>query len=383
MNDSCNSAKDGESMKTPVTDKSSNCNTLEACRRTIDDIDSRIVSLLVTRMQAAARTGRIKETAGLPTLDQSRETEVLDRVTALAGEGQDRAFVRQVYLEIIAASRAAQDRPKVSFLGPAGTFTHQAAAAVFGPSASFEPAGRLGEVFSCIERGECTFGVVPAENSYEGSVDLTLDLLYPYEGHIIGEHLMPIRHQLLGNGKNLSSVKRIHSHPMALAQCSRWLAAHTPDAALKEEASTAAAAERAAHDPDAAAIAGAICAGIYGLGVLAADVADDPGNTTRFLILGTQMREPTGADKTSILFSLPHRPGALQAVLTPPAEEGINLSRIDSRPVKGRAWEYLFFVDLEGHALDDGVRRVLERMRVCCTHLRVLGSYPAFRAAGM
>ena len=367
-------------MKKPLNEKSVDCLTLEDCRKTIDEIDSRIVSLLSFRMKAASRTGSIKETAGLPTLDQTRETEVLERVMSLARDELDRDFLRRVYAEIIAASRAVQDRPKVSFLGPAGTFTHQAAAAVFGPLATLEAAASLGEVFSCIERRDCMFGVVPAENSYEGSVDLTLDLLYTYDVHVVGEHLMPIRHQLLGNAEDVSSVSRIHSHPMALAQCSRWIATHAPHAELKEEASTAAAAEKASREPASAAVAGAICAQTYSLDVLAPDVADDPGNTTRFLMLGTRMQEPSGADKTSILFSLPHRPGALHSVLTPPADKGIDLTRIDSRPVKGRAWEYLFFVDLEGHAMDEKVKLVLEEMRACCTHLRVLGSYPAFRA---
>ncbi len=370
-------------MKKPPMENSGICGTLEECRKTIDEIDSRIVSLLSSRMEAATRTGRIKEKAGLPTLDRAREAEVLDRVETLAGENLDRAFLRRIYTEIIAASRSAQDRLKVGFLGPEGTFTHQAAAAFFGPSAIFEPKARLGEVFSCTEQRFCTFGVVPAENSYEGSVDLTLDLLYTYQVHIVGEYLMPIRHQLIGKCPDLFSVKRIHSHPMALAQCSRWLSSHANRAELKEEASTAAAAEKAAKDPEAAAIAGVICAENYNLDILAADVADDPGNTTRFLIIGMQMQEPTGADKTSILFSLPHSPGALHSVLTPGAEQGINLSRIDSRPVKGRAWEYLFFVDLEGHCRDQTVKRVIEEMRACCTHLRVLGSYPAFRAQGI
>jgi chorismate mutase/prephenate dehydratase len=350
---------------------------LEKCRKMIDEIDVKIVSLLSERIEQAASIGRLKEAAGFPPLDTVRESAVLERVNALAGDKLDKAFIQKLYTEIIEAARSVQMKPKVGFLGPSGTFTHQAAGCFFGRGVSFIPCTCLRDVFSGVEQEEFSFGLVPAENSYEGSIDLTLDLLEGYEVNIVGEQLMPIRHQLLGNGRNLSDVAIIYSHPMALAQCSRRLTELAPHAAQREETSTAAAAGKAALDAGSAAVAASICGEIYGLRILAADVADDTGNTTRFLVLGKGMQKPTGTDKTSIIFSLPHRPGALQSVLTPPAERGINLSRIDSRPVKGRAWEYLFFVDLEGHVEEAPLKKTLEEMLACCTYLRVLGSYPA------
>jgi chorismate mutase/prephenate dehydratase len=346
-------------------------------REAIDEIDAQIVSLLAERIIKAAETGRIKKEAGFPLVDCVREAEVLDRVTLLAGDRLDSRLLRRIYSQIIEAARSVQQMPEVGFLGPLGTFTHQAASVFFRGSFSFLPCGRLRDIFSGVERKEFSFGIVPAENSWEGSVDITLDLLDRYEVNIVGEQLLPIRHQLLGKGEDLSVVTRIHSHPMALAQCARRLSELAPHAEHKEETSTAAAAEKAAMNPGAAAVASSICAEIYGLRILAADVADDPGNTTRFLVLGIGMQKPTGADKTSIIFSLPHKSGALHSALTPPSEKGINLTRIDSRPVKGRSWEYLFFVDLEGHAECETMKNTLEEMQACCTNLRVLGSYPA------
>jgi chorismate mutase/prephenate dehydratase len=355
---------------------------IEKQREAIDEIDAQIVSLLAERIIKAAETGRIKKEVGFPLVDPVREAEVLDRVTSLAGDRLDSRMLRKIYSQIIGAARSVQQMPKVGFLGPLGTFTQQAATVFFRGSFSFVPCGRLRDVFSSVERKEFRFGIVPAENSWEGSVDITLDLLERYEVNIVGEQLLPIRHQLLGKGEDLSVVTRIYSHPMALAQCARRLSEIAPHAEHKEETSTAAAAEKAAVNPGAAAVASSICAEIYGLRILAADVADDPGNTTRFLVLGIGMQKPTGADKTSIIFSLPHKPGALHSALTPPSERGINLTRIDSRPVKGRSWEYLFFVDLEGHAEDQTVKKTLEEMQACCTYLRVLGSYPACHHIG-
>jgi chorismate mutase / prephenate dehydratase len=364
-------------MKKDAAKNSGKRNEIAKYRESIDEMDSQIVSLLVKRTRKAAGTGRIKKKTGFPLLDPAREDEVLDRVTALAGDSLDSRLLRSIYSRIIEAARSVQQPPKVGFLGPVGTFTHQAATVFFTGSFSFVPCGHLRDVFSSVERKKFSFGIVPVENSWEGSVDQTLDLLERYEVNIVGEQLLPIRHQLLGKGEDLSMVTRIHSHPMALAQCARRLSELAPHAEHKEETSTAAAAEKAAMIPGAAAVASSICAEIYGLRILAADVADDPGNTTRFLVLGIGMQKPTGADKTSIIFSLPHKPGALHSALTPPSERGINLTRIDSRPVKGRSWEYLFFADLEGHTEDETMKSTLEEMQACCTYLRVLGSYPA------
>lgn len=369
-------------MKKDTSKNSRQLEAIEKHREAIDKIDAQIVSLLAERVNKAAETGRIKKEAGLPLVDPVREAEVLDRVASLAGNRLDSRLLRRIYGQIIEAARSVQQLPKVGFLGPAGTFTHQAATLFFKGSFSFIPCVRVRDVFSGVERKEFSLGMVPAENSWEGSVDITLDLLERYEVNIVGEQLMPIRHQLLGRGEDLSLVTRIHSHPMALAQCSRRLLELAPHAEYKEETSTAAAAEKAAMDPGAAAVASSICAEIYGLRILEAEVADDPGNTTRFLVLGMGMQKRTGTDKTSIIFSLPHKPGSLHSVLTPPFERGINLTRIDSRPVKGRSWEYLFFVDLEGHMEDDTMKKTLEEMKSCCTYLRVLGSYPACHHIG-
>jgi chorismate mutase / prephenate dehydratase len=369
-------------MKKVTAKDSGKRELIEKHREAIEEIDAQIVSLLAKRVSKAAETGRIKKKAGLSLVDAVREAEVLDRVASLAGNRLDGRWLRRIYVQIIEAARSVQNLPGVGFLGPVGTFTHQAATLFFKGSFSFVPCGRVRDVFSGVERKEFSWGMVPAENSWEGSVDSTLDLLERHDVNIVGEQLMPIRHQLLGKGEDLSLVTRIHSHPMALAQCSRRLFELVPHAEYKEETSTAAAAEKAAMDPGAAAVASSICCKIYGLRILAADVADDPGNTTRFLVLGMGMPKRTGADKTSIIFSLPHKPGSLHSVLTPPSERGINLTRIDSRPAKGRSWEYLFFVDLEGHMEEDTMKNTLDEMKACCTYLRVLGSYPACHHPG-
>ena len=279
--------------------------------------------------------------------------------------------------EIMSAARAVQKTPAVAFLGPERTFTHQAALDLFGRSASFQAAETIEEVFSVVEKGLCQKGVVPIENSFEGSVNRTLDLFYQVDLKISAETFSRIRHHLLSREEHMGEITRLYSHPMAIAQCRTWLAAHLTGATVTEVSSTALGAKMASEEPGASAIGGRLAGEAYGLKILAESIEDISENFTRFLVIGKEETNPTGRDKTSILFLLRHIPGALHRALEALAKRGINLTRIESRPMKIRNWEYLFFVDLEGHEKEDRISDALKEMETDCLLLKRLGSYPA------
>jgi chorismate mutase/prephenate dehydratase len=243
--------------------------------------------------------------------------------------------------------------------------------------ASFRATETIEEVFGLVEKGVCHQGVVPIENSYEGSVNTTLDLFYKYDLKIGGEILLRIRHHILSKAGHMEEIKRLYSHPMPVAQCRSWLKTHMAHIPVTEVASTSLAARMAADEPGAAAVGSRFSAETYGLSVLEEHIEDHPDNVTRFLVIGKTRSEPTGKDKTSLLFFLSHKPGALHKALEALANRNVNMTRIGSRPMRARNWEYLFFVDLEGHEQDNNIREAIKEMEASCAFMKRLGSFPA------
>lgn len=350
---------------------------LDEYRRRIDDIDETLQSLINERVRLAREIGAVKLQAGAATVYRpEREAQILRRVMARnQGPLTDEALVR-VFRELISATVAAEAPIAVAFLGPAGTYTHAAALKHFGASVTAVPQTTIDDVFHAVESGDTDYGVVPVENSIEGMVSHTLDSFFVSPLRICGEILLRIRHQLLSVAGALDDVQRVLSHTQSLAQCRGWLAGHLPEATLSSVASNAEAARQVQGDSRAAAIASAEAAELYGLPVLASNIEDHAANTTRFLVVGKDLVPSSGEDKTSLVVSNPNRPGALHRILTPLAEHGVSMTRIESRPSRAALWEYVFFIDVEGHADDPNVRTALDKLESEAGFLRCFGSYP-------
>lgn len=271
---------------------------------------------------------------------------------------------------------------KVAYLGPEGTFSHMAATSLYSGPSTFSPLDSIEDVFDQVQKNIYTVGVVPVENSYEGSVNLTLDLFYRYDLKIMAETYVRIRHCLLSTEENIGDIKKIYSHPMALAQCRLWLKQNMHDVPIAEVSSTALAARVATHELGSAAIGNRELKDLYSLRILEEDIEDHPDNMTRFTAVGKRRTNPTGKDKTSILFVLSDNPGSLYEALGTLAERGINMTRIESRPMKTRNWEYLFFTDIEGHEQDKPINEALKEMEKHCVLLKRLGSYAKGKESG-
>jgi chorismate mutase/prephenate dehydratase len=345
-------------------------------RRKIDEVDSKILSLLNERADLVTEVGREKARANMDLHVPQREEEIFARlVRENRGRFPGRA-IRPVFREIISACRSLEGPLKLAYLGPEGTFTHLACMRRFGVSAEFVPVATIGDVFAEVEKGNVEYGVVPIENSSEGVVSHTLDMFVESDLKICGEILLEISHSLLSKSGDLRKVKRIYSHPHAFAQSRRWLGVNLPRVPLREAPSTAAAAELAAKEPAAAAIASELAASLYKLKVISKKIEDSPHNFTRFLIIGQKPSAPTDRDKTSLMFSIRDRVGALHRILEPFAKYQINLTKIESRPSKTKAWEYIFYLDVEGNAAEESVKAALSILQEECLFLKVLGSYP-------
>lgn len=349
---------------------------IEEFRRQIDAIDSEILEQLNRRAEIVVRVGEEKAKGNIAYHSPQREEEIIDRLTRenrgpFPGKG-----VKAVYREILSACLSLEQPLKIAYLGPQATFTHMACMKRFGLLAEYIPLRGIGEVFSEVEKGKADYGVVPVENSTEGVVSHTLDLFVDSDVKICGEVLMDVSHHLLSKGGEKGQIVKIYSHPHAIAQSRKWLETNMPSVAFFEVASTAAAAELASQDETAAAIASELAARLYDLKVVAARIEDRSYNFTRFLVIGEQPCAATGHDKTSILFTIRDRVGALYRMLEPFAQHQINLTKIESRPSRYRVWEYIFYVDFEGHAEDASVQVALECLREECLFLKVLGSYP-------
>ena len=350
---------------------------LDDWRSRINNLDEQILDLLNQRGSAALQIGELKRQKDLPYFVPEREAQILDRLVALNPGPLSAEAVRAIWREILSASLALEHPLPVAYFGPPGTNTHAAAARRFGSSARFAPVKGIAEVFDEVERGRAAFGVVPVENSTEGAVNVTLDRLIDAEVYITGEVTLDITHHLVSRAADLGEIKVVCSHPQALAQCREWLNANLPDVKTEETSSTSAASERARDDATVAAIASEMAARLNDVPILRQRIEDNPSNSTRFLVIGRQPAPPTGRDKTSILFSMKNEPGVLYSILKPFAANRLNLTKIESRPTKRRPWEYVNFVDFEGHSETENVRSVLAEVRERCQFLKILGSYPA------
>jgi chorismate mutase/prephenate dehydratase len=349
---------------------------LEGLRTRIDAVDEEIVRLLDERARLARRIREIKFAEGLEAYDPARERKVLDRVSLLSRGDFPKAGLEAVFREIISSSISLQAPLKVAYLGPESTFTHEAARRAFGTSVDFEPYATVSEVFGQVERGEAQYGVVAVENSMEGAVTHTLDELMASPLKICGEVYLPISQNLLSRETSLEGIKLVCSHPMGLAQAATWLRHELPHAVLEEVESTAEAARRAAEEPGVGAVGSTLAAQAYDLTVLARNIQDARTNATRFIVLGRSWAGPTGKDKTSVVFSVKDRPGILRDALSAFAEEGINLTRIESRPSRRRMWTYVFFADFQGHPEEERVARALKALEEHCPYVSLLGAYP-------
>lgn len=345
-------------------------------REIIKNKDREIVALLNERAKASVEIGDIKASMGMDIYDPSQESRVHENLKASNTAPLPVESLMVIFREIISASRALQVSVTVAFFGLEASFTHLAARRHFGSQARYFPQNTIFHVFDEVERGKVKWGVVPVENSVEGSVNLTLDRLIVTPLRIQAEIFLRISQHLLSSSRQLGDIQVVYSHPQALAQCQGWLRANLPQASLVEVESTAAAARKVAHDPQGAAIGSSLSATVYGLNILAEGIEDNPSNTTRFLVIGKGEDSPTGSDKTSILFATPHTPGALYNALKPFADRRINMMKIESHPVRDTLWEYLFFVDLAGHAREGDLKECLGDLEKITTHLKILGSYP-------
>jgi chorismate mutase/prephenate dehydratase len=353
----------------------------EAIRQEIDALDQELLNLLNRRQTLAQTIGRIKGKEGQGTLDFQREEEVLAHLMHLNPGPLSQAALRNIFREIISAAREVQIPFGVAFLGPEATFSHLAALKKFGRATRYGPLSTIREVFSEVEKGKYQYGVVPIENSTEGIVNVSLDLFADTSVKICGELYLEVSHDLVSKSGQRLDIEVIYTHPQAHAQCRGWLSAHLPDIPVLEVASTGVAAQKAAKNPNAAAIASAFAAPLYDLRVVESRIEDQPGNVTHFFVIGPDAPGPTGCDKTSILFAVDNIPGALYKTLKPLADRDLNMTRIVSRPAKNEAWRYLFFVDLDGHRSNPKVAAALEEIRDISAHFKLLGSFP--RAAGV
>jgi chorismate mutase / prephenate dehydratase len=347
---------------------------LAKLRERIDALDLEILRLVNERAGLARDIGKIKGEAVV--YRPEREAQVLRRISKNNPGPLPGGSVTRLFTEIISACRALEDSLSVACLGPKGTFSEEAAIKHFGTQAPAVLCASIDDVFRAVESGAVGYGVVPVENSTEGAVGRTLDLLLSTPLRMCGEVLLPVHQNLLGKAAAAADIKRIYSHAQSLAQCNRWLNQNCPKAERVPVASNAEAARLARDDSEAGAIAGRTAAEHYGLAMLAANIEDEPNNTTRFAVVARQDVPPSGKDKTSFVMSALNRPGAIHELLTPLAQHQVSMTRLESRPSRTGLWEYVFFVDIEGHQLLDNVARALDEIRQRAAFLKILGSYP-------
>lgn len=349
---------------------------LKKLREALGKKDRQIVKALNERAALSVRIGEVKRSRRMDIYDPAQESRVLKSVCEMNEGPFEDSSLRGIYNEIFSSSRALQEEVSVAFLGPEGSYSHLAALSRFGGSIRLMPQGSIAEVFDAVERRQSRLGIVPVENSLEGSVKATLDRLIVTPLRIRSEKFLRISHCLAASRKGLKHVERVYSHPQALAQCRQWLKINLPGVPLFEAASTAAAARKAALEKGSAAIASRLAAQHYRLKVVADEIEDYHLNTTRFIVIGEGTAGESGRDKTSILMGSAHSPGALHRALGPFAAKGLNLLRIESYPMRERNWEYLFFLDFEGHANRREITECLRQMEKVTTFIKVLGSYP-------
>jgi len=347
-------------------------------RERIDALDARILELLAERAHTAQQIGELKDSpVGGPILRPEREAQVIRRLQQANPGPLSADAVAAVWTEIISACRGLERGMTAAYLGPRGSFSEQAALEHFGHAVAGLPCASFDEVFRAVEAEQADVGMVPVENSAEGAVNRTLDLLLNSPLQILGERSLLIRHCLLTRHGTLDGVTRVMGHPQALAQCQGWLNRKLPGMARDAAASNSEAARIASEDPSVAAIAGEVAAAPWGLRVVEAGIQDDPHNRTRFVAVGRIPTRPSGCDKTSLILAVPNKAGAVYDMLAPLAENGVSMSRFESRPARTGQWEYYFYVDVLGHAQDPQVARTMDALRKRCAFFKTLGSYPA------
>ena len=351
---------------------------LKGLREGIDSLDGKILDLLNERAKLAIEVGAIKRAKEAKTFYvPSREEDLVRRLKELNTGPFPGAAIRPVWKEIISASLSLEEPLNVAYLGPNATFTHQACRKQFGLSARYVPVTSISEVFDYVDKGKADFGVIPVENTTEGVVSNTLDNFLDSQSKIVGEVLLRISLNLLNKSGSKASITKVYSHPHALPQCREWLEANLPGIPALEASSTAQAARIAADDDSAAAVAGALAGELYGLETVEAKIEDNPNNYTRFLVIGREIPEPGKVNKTSLLFAVKDQAGALYHMLRPFYDNNVNLTKIESRPMRKKAWEYVFFLDCEGHVSEESLQLAIKGLEEVCQFVKVLGSYPA------
>jgi chorismate mutase / prephenate dehydratase len=348
---------------------------LSDIRKKIDAIDAKLIALLNERADLVHEVGEVKKKEGVSIYAPEREEALLRSLVAKSKGRLPASAIRAIYREIMSASLALEKQLTIAYLGPEATWSHQAARQKFGASVGYAAQSSIAEVFNVVARGKADYGVVPIENSTEGAVNYTLDVFMDSELKICAQFLLKIENNLISKIPR-GEIRKVYSHPQVIGQCRQWLRHNLPGVDLIEVASTTHAAELASKEPHAAAIAGQMAAEVYGLKILETGIQDSPNNTTRFLVIGHETCPPTGDDKTSLMFCVQDKPGALFSALEPFQNLKINMSKIESRPSKRKAWEYFFFVDIEGHAQDKKLVKALAALGKHCSFLKILGSYP-------
>ena len=349
---------------------------LKPLRDQIDAIDAQLISLLNQRASVAQQVGHIKAETNAPVFRPEREAQVLARVAERNHGPLVSSDLQSIFREVMSACRALEKRITVAYLGPAGTYSEQAVWQQFGQAVDGLPCVSIDEIFRSVEAGTAEFGVVPVENSTEGAVNRTLDLLMRTTLSISGEVALPVHHSLMTRTGTMEGVTRVCAHSQALAQCQAWLNEHYPQLERRAVASNGEAARMASEESGVAAIAGDMAARRYSLAIAHAHIQDDPHNRTRFFVVGTLQPGPSGRDQTSLLLSVPNQSGAVYELLAPLARHGVSMTRFESRPARTGRWEYFFFVDIEGHAHDAKVAEALAELQTQAAFFKVLGSYP-------
>jgi chorismate mutase/prephenate dehydratase len=345
-------------------------------RKAIDKLDAHIVRLLNERTRQVLAIGDIKLAAGEEIYAPHRERAVLERICKLNDGPMTDEQLRAIYREIMSSALALEKTMTIAYLGPEATFTHQAAIRRFGSSLRYASQKTIADVFTEVGKNRADYGVVPVENSTEGVVTHTLDMFVDSDLKIVSQIVLPIQYCLAGNGRGLKHIKCLHVHPQALGQCRRWVQQNLPGVEILEASSNARSAELAAKDKSAAAVTGLLAAEKYGLQILEQDIQDNAANATRFLVLGRQCSPPTGDDRTSLMVSVSDKVGALHEAIAAFRRYQINMTKIESRPSKRKAWEYFFFIDCAGHFQDAKVAKAIALLGEHCNFVKVLGSYP-------
>lgn len=349
---------------------------LQPLREQIDAIDAQLLTLLNQRARVAQQVGHVKAETNAPVFRPEREAQVLARVAQNNPGPLPSAYLQTIFREVMSACRALEKRVTVAFLGPAGTYSEQAVWQQFGQAVLELPCVSIDEVFRAVEADTADFGVAPVENSTEGTINRTLDLLLQTSLSISGEVALPVHHSLLTQSSGMEGVTRICAHSQALAQCQAWLNQHYSGIERVAMASNGEAARLASEDSSVAAIASELAATRYGLSIAHAHIQDDPHNRTRFVVIGRLTPGASGRDQTSLVLSVANKPGAVYELLAPLAKYGVSMTRFESRPARTGSWEYYFYVDIEGHAHDVKVAQALAELQSQAAFFKILGSYP-------